>query len=55
LRGALSQSELAAMVGCTRQSANRVIGQFTDDGFIRVDRESIVVIDLAGLERASRR
>ena len=55
LRAALSQSELAAMVGCTRQSANRVIGQFTDDGLIRVDRESIVVVDLAGLERTARR
>jgi CRP-like cAMP-binding protein len=55
LRAALSQSELAAMVGCTRQSANRVIGQFTDDRLIRVDRDSIVVIDLAGLERAARR
>ena len=31
------------MVGCTRQSANRVIGQFTDDGLIRVDRDSITV------------
>jgi CRP-like cAMP-binding protein len=55
LRSALSQSELAAMVGCTRQSANRVIGQFTDDGLIRLERDSIVVIDLPGLERATRR
>jgi CRP-like cAMP-binding protein len=55
LRGALSQSELAAMVGCTRQSANRVIGQFTDDQLIRVERDSIVVTNLAGLERAARR
>ena len=55
LRSALSQSELAAMVGCTRQSANRVIGQFTDDGFIRVERDSITVMNLAGLERAARR
>jgi CRP-like cAMP-binding protein len=43
------------MVGCTRQSANRVIGQFTDDGLIRLERDSIVVIDLPGLERATRR
>ena len=55
LRSALSQSELAAMVGCTRQSANRVIGQFTDDGLIRVDRDSITVMNLVGLERAARR
>jgi CRP-like cAMP-binding protein len=55
LRSALSQSELAAMVGCTRQSANRVIGQFTDDGLIRLERDSIIVINLPGLERATRR
>lgn len=55
LRSPLSQSDLAAMVGCTRQSVNRVIGQFTDDRLIRVDRESIIVLDLAGLERAARR
>jgi CRP-like cAMP-binding protein len=55
LRSALSQSELAAMVGCTRQSANRVIGQFTDDGLIRADRDTIIVMDLDGLERTARR
>jgi CRP-like cAMP-binding protein len=55
LRANLSQSELASMVGCTRQSANRVIGQFTDDRLIRVDRDSIVVVDMPGLERAARR
>jgi hypothetical protein len=43
------------MVGCTRQSANRDIGQFTDDGLIRVDRDSITVMNLTGLERAARR
>ena len=55
LRSALSQSELAAMVGCTRQSANRVMGQFTDDRLIRVDRDTIVVLALDGLERTARR
>jgi CRP-like cAMP-binding protein len=55
LRGPLSQSDLAAMVGCTRQSVNRVIGQFTDDGLIRVERDSIVVVDFDGLQHAARR
>jgi CRP/FNR family transcriptional regulator, cyclic AMP receptor protein len=55
LRGPLSQSDLAAMVGCTRQSVNRVIGQFTDDGLIRIERDSIVVMDYEGLQRAARR
>lgn len=55
LRAPLSQSDLAAMVGCTRQSVNRVIGQFTDDRLIRLDRDSIIVIDFEGLQRAARR
>ena len=26
------------MVGCTRQSVNKLLGQFADDGLVRVDR-----------------
>ena len=47
--------DLAAMVGCTRQSVNKLLGQFTDDGLVRLDREGIVVTDLDGLAAASRR
>jgi CRP/FNR family cyclic AMP-dependent transcriptional regulator len=55
LRANLTQGDLAAMVGCTRQSVNKLLGQFTDDGLIRQDRDGIVVIDLEGLVAASRR
>jgi CRP-like cAMP-binding protein len=51
----LTQADLAAMVGCTRQSVNKLLGQFTDDGMLRLDREGIVVIDLDKLVVASRR
>ena len=51
----LTQGDLAAMVGCTRQSVNKLLGQFTDDGLIRLDREGIVITDLDGLVTASRR
>jgi len=51
----LTQGDLASMVGCTRQSVNKLLGQFTDDGLIRLEREAIVVTDLDGLVRASRR
>ena len=37
------------MVGCTRQSVNKLLGQFSDEGFVRLDREGILVTDLAGL------
>ena len=49
LRSSLTQGELASMVGCTRQSVNKLLGQFSDEGFVRLDREGIVVTDLPGL------
>jgi CRP/FNR family cyclic AMP-dependent transcriptional regulator len=55
LRATLTQAELASMVGCTRQSVNKLLGQFADDGLIRLDRDGMTVIDLAGLVSASRR
>ena len=55
LQGALSQGALAAMVGSTRQSVNKLLGNLVDDGLIRLGRDEIVVLDLAGLERAARR
>ena len=55
LRTNLTQGDLAAMVGCTRQSVNKLLGQFTDDGLIRLEREGIVVTDIEGLAAASRR
>lgn len=55
LGASLTQGELAAMVGSTRQSVNKLLGQFTDDGFVRIDRAGIVITDLEGLARASRR
>ncbi len=51
----LTQSDLAAMVGCTRQSVNKLLGLFVDDGLIRLDRDAIVIVDYDGLMRASHR
>jgi CRP-like cAMP-binding protein len=55
LRATLTQAELASMVGCTRQSVNKLLGQFADDGLVRLDREGMTVTDLPGLVAASRR
>ena len=43
------------MVGCTRQSVNKLLGQFTDDGSLRLERDGIVVTDLDGLLATSHR
>lgn len=55
LRTTLTQAELAAMVGCTRQSVNKLLGQFTDDGLVRLERSAIIVTDLRGLMATARR
>jgi CRP/FNR family cyclic AMP-dependent transcriptional regulator len=55
LRGSLTQGDLAAMVGCTRQSVNKLLGQFTDDGLVRVERDGILVTDVDRLIALSHR
>jgi CRP-like cAMP-binding protein len=55
LPSTLTQGELAAMVGSTRQTVNKLLGQFADDGLIRLDRAGIVIVDLQGLIQMARR
>jgi CRP-like cAMP-binding protein len=55
LAGPITQGELAAMVGSTRQSVNKLLGYLVEDGLIRMDRDAIVVVDLPALQRAARR
>jgi CRP/FNR family cyclic AMP-dependent transcriptional regulator len=55
IAGPITQGDLAAMVGSTRQSVNKLLGYFVDDGLIRMDRDALVVVDLPGLLRAAHR
>ena len=50
-----SQAELAGMIGGTRQTVNRLLGDFTAEGLIRLERDTLVVPDLDRLERAATR
>ena len=43
------------MIGCTRQSVNKLLGMFTDDGVIRLERDRIVVLDLERLQNSAHR
>jgi CRP/FNR family transcriptional regulator, cyclic AMP receptor protein len=47
----LTQSELAAMVGATRQAVNKVLHGFAARGLIGVDGQVIVLRDIAELRR----
>ena len=50
-----SQSELAAMIGGTRQTVNRLLSDFAAEGLIRIEKETLIVPDLDRLERAAER
>ncbi len=47
-----TQSDLAAMIGGTRQSVNRLLQDLAARGLIQVEREQIVIPDLAALARS---
>jgi CRP/FNR family cyclic AMP-dependent transcriptional regulator len=50
-----TQSDLAAMIGGTRQSVNKLLSGLVDDGLIVIERDTIVITDLAALEGRSAR
>jgi CRP/FNR family cyclic AMP-dependent transcriptional regulator len=50
-----TQTDLAAMIGGTRQSVNRLLSELIDDGLVRVETERLVVTDLAALEQRADR
>jgi CRP-like cAMP-binding protein len=45
-----TQSDLAAMIGATRQSVNRLLVDLVDRGLVRLERETLVIPDLERLE-----
>ena len=47
----LTQAELATWVAATRESVNKVLGAFRDQGLIAVEGHKITILDLEGLER----
>jgi CRP/FNR family transcriptional regulator, cyclic AMP receptor protein len=50
-----TQSDLASMIGGTRQSVNRLLSDLVDDGLVRIERDTLVITDLAELERRAER
>jgi CRP/FNR family transcriptional regulator, cyclic AMP receptor protein len=50
-----TQTDLAAMIGGTRQSVNRLLGGLIGEGLVRIDRDTLVVVDPGALERRAER
>jgi CRP-like cAMP-binding protein len=47
----MSQTEVAAMLGVTRQSLNRALGGLTRRGWVELDGGTVVLLDRAALLR----
>lgn len=45
-----TQSDLASMIGATRQSVNKLLSGLVEDGLLRIERETLVITDLERLE-----
>ena len=41
-----TQSELAGMIGGSRQSVNRLLADLSDEGLVRIERDCLVVMDI---------
>jgi CRP/FNR family transcriptional regulator, cyclic AMP receptor protein len=50
-----TQSELAGMIGGSRQSVNRLLADLVNEGLIELQRDALVIPDPAALERSIRR
>ena len=46
-----TQSELAGMIGGSRQSVNRLLADLTEQGLVRLERDHLVVADVERLAR----
>jgi len=45
-----TQSDLASMIGGTRQSVNKLLSGLVEEGLIKIEHETLVITDLARLE-----
>jgi CRP/FNR family cyclic AMP-dependent transcriptional regulator len=48
-----TQSDLAAMIGGTRQSVNKLLSGLEEDGLLEIDHETLIINDVAALEARS--
>jgi CRP/FNR family transcriptional regulator, cyclic AMP receptor protein len=50
-----TQSDLAAMIGGTRQSVNRLLSELVDEGLISIEPDVLVIVDVNRLARRAER
>ena len=50
-----TQSDLASMIGGTRQSVNKLLSALVDDGLVRIERDTLIITDVDHLARRAER
>ena len=50
-----TQSDLAAMIGGTRQSVNKLLSGLVDDGMVTIERDTLIIHDVDALARQAER
>jgi CRP/FNR family cyclic AMP-dependent transcriptional regulator len=50
-----TQSDLASMIGGTRQSVNRLLSELVEDGLLSIESDSLVITDLDALAHRAER
>ena len=55
LEARITQGDLASMIGATRQSVNKLLGEFAESGLLRLEPDAIVIPDLKRLLDRARR
>jgi len=50
-----TQSDLASMIGGTRQSVNKLLSGLVDDGLVVIERDTLIITDVEALARQSER
>jgi CRP-like cAMP-binding protein len=51
VRAKLTHQEIANLIGCSRETVSATLGQFRDQGLIRIDSRSIIILNQSGLSR----
>jgi CRP-like cAMP-binding protein len=51
IRAKLTHQEMANLIGCSRETVSTTLGQFRDQGLIRVDNRFLTILDRSGLDR----
>jgi len=51
LQAKLTHQEMANLIGCSRETVSTILGQFREQGLIRIDGRSIILLNLYRLSR----